>query len=115
MTTDFEERIVDEVIEQMYSDYPSLFDRYGEKGKRKAVEDNYHHMKHLATAYELNNPQMFVDYVRWLQGILQGHGMTAALLRYNFEAIDLRLAVMTQNDRVKTYRNYLSLGIQALQ
>ncbi|MDM5336111.1 hypothetical protein QUF84_02440 [Fictibacillus enclensis] len=38
--------IVNKVVTKMYEDYPDLQNRYGEKGKKKAIEDNYHHMKH---------------------------------------------------------------------
>ncbi|WHY72602.1 hypothetical protein [Fictibacillus enclensis] len=107
--------IVNKVVTKMYEDYPDLQNRYGEKGKKKAIEDNYHHMKHLETAYELKNPVFFSDYASWLNGILEKFGMTADLLIYNFDEIDKILAGMPDDDRVSAYRSYLGEGIKVLK
>lgn len=107
--------IVNTVVEKMYVDYPDLHERYGEKGKKKAIEDNHHHMKHLETAYELNNPAFFTDYAVWLNGILEKFGMTADLLIYNFDEIDKVLSTKTPDDRITAYRSYLEKGMNVLK
>ncbi|MCM3391058.1 hypothetical protein [Cytobacillus oceanisediminis] len=48
------EKIVNHVTEKIYEREPFLLERFGEQGKEKCREDNHHHMKHLETAYELN-------------------------------------------------------------
>ncbi|MCK6255283.1 hypothetical protein LCY76_01310 [Fictibacillus sp. KIGAM418] len=107
--------IVNSVVKKMYEDYPELLDKYGEKGKRKAIEDNHHHMKHLETAYELENPVFFTDYASWLNGILEKFGMSADLLIYNFDEIDKILGDMNPDDRITAYRTYLDEGIKVLR
>lgn len=109
--------IVDRVTEMIYKREPSLLDRFGERGKEKCREDNHHHMKHLQTAYELNNEAFFTDYAIWLDGILTKHGMTSQLLIDNF--IILIDAVEETNDfstqQKQCYTNYLTSAIGVLE
>ncbi|SIT03862.1 hypothetical protein SAMN05421799_110111 [Alicyclobacillus vulcanalis] len=72
------------VVESMYADHPELYDRYGERGREKCLEDNLHHVRHLRTCYELQDARFFVDYARWLDGILRAHGMETEHLLDNF-------------------------------
>jgi hypothetical protein len=67
--------------------YPILEEKYGELGRKKCVEDNYHHFKHLDTAYSLNEEKLFVDYALWLNNILTSRGMKEDHLIDNFEGI----------------------------
>ncbi|SFB21873.1 MULTISPECIES: hypothetical protein [unclassified Bacillus (in: firmicutes)] len=110
--------IVDKVTEMIYEREPSLLERYGERGKEKCREDNHHHMKHLQTAFELDNQTFFTDYAIWLDGILTKHGMTSKLLIDNFNFI---LDVLDENEdsltpqQKQSYTTYLTAAIGVLE
>ncbi|KKI88908.1 hypothetical protein WQ54_28720 [Bacillus sp. SA1-12] len=101
------EEIVIKVTEEIYERNPSLLERFGVKGKEKCLEDNYHHMKHLQTAYELNQSSFFIDYAVWLDGILTKHGMKTQHLIDNFDIIRIVLAkdkgIAEQEERFNVY------------
>jgi hypothetical protein len=104
------------VTEIMYENDPSLLDKYGEKGRRKCIEDNEHHFKHLQTAYDLENGQFFTDYALWLNGILAKYGMTEELLIENFNLIDDLLEREYKDyEATNDFRAYLASAIQSLQ
>ncbi|MGP4081911.1 hypothetical protein ACTWQL_18605 [Pseudalkalibacillus sp. R45] len=109
------ERMIDNVVEQIYRQYPELKERYGEQGIQKCREDNDHHFKHLETAFELKNDQFFVDYALWLNGILQKHEMTAEHLYINFEMIQGVLDVELGIERKEAYENALNKAIVELK
>lgn len=106
--------LIDQVIVQLYEKYPSLYVRFGEKGKKKCREDNEHHFAHLETAYELQNTQFFVDYARWLNGILQKHGMTSEHLYDNFKIIEEVITQDIGTDRKKHYKQSLAHALVEL-
>ncbi|MDP4162779.1 MAG: hypothetical protein Q8906_03640 [Bacillota bacterium] len=81
------DEMVLKITEKIYQNDPSLMQRYGEKGRQKCIEDNYHHFKHLQTAYEMDDEKIFNDYAMWLNGILQKFGMSTELLMENFNLI----------------------------
>ncbi|WP_261134159.1 hypothetical protein [Bacillus sp. Marseille-Q3570] len=112
---DIKERMIVEVVEQIYRKYPELKERYGEQGVQKCREDNDHHFKHLETAFELKNDQFFVDYALWLNGILQNHGMTAEHLYINFELIQKVLDDELGTERKDAYENALNKAIIILK
>ncbi|WP_424237884.1 hypothetical protein [Bhargavaea ginsengi] len=105
--------IVDQVTEKIYELEPALLERFGEQGKAKCREDNHHHMKHLQTAYELNETKVFTDYAVWLNGILTSHGMKTKHLTDNFEIIR-SLLVEDSSEQAECYRLSLSKAIETL-
>lgn len=111
------DRIVNKVTEMIYEREPSLLERFGEKGKEKCREDNHHHMKHLQSAYELNQAAFFTDYAFWLNGILTKHGMKTQHLIDNFELIHTVLRVEKGEDeqQAEAFTLYLSAAIAVLK
>jgi hypothetical protein len=110
------DRMIDEITEGMYEAYPELLDKYGEQGKRKCREDNGHHFRHLETAYQVNNDQIFVDYAIWLNGILVRHGMQPDHLIDNFERIQKVLpGGGLPEELVAAYVRMLDQGIDVLR
>lgn len=110
------EKIVNRVTEKIYELEPSLLERFGEKGKEKCREDNHHHMKHLETAYELDQPAFFIDYAVWLEGILTKHGMKSQHLIDNFEIIQAVLAESKESDeKAGKFHLYLAEAITVLK
>lgn len=108
------DQIVDQVTEKIYEREPALLERFGEQGKAKCREDNHHHMKHLQTAYELNETKVFTDYAIWLNGILTRHGMKTKHLTDNFEVIR-SLLVEDKSEQAESYRLFLSNAVQTLE
>lgn len=110
------DQIVNDVTERIYQKEPSLLERFGEKGKEKCKEDNHHHLKHLKTAYELKNIQIFTDYALWLNGILVKHGMKTQHLVDNFLIIkEVLLRADKENEEAVTvYLSYLDAAVASL-
>jgi hypothetical protein len=98
------------VTDKIYELDPSLHEKYGEKGKKKCLEDNHHHFKHLHTAWELNESKFFTDYAIWLDGILTRHEMTTQHLLDNFDMIGqvLRDHPESGSREIGSYLSYLS-------
>ncbi|MDM5227115.1 hypothetical protein QUF73_12950 [Cytobacillus sp. NJ13] len=110
------EKVVHRVTEAIYEREPSLLDRFGEQGKEKCREDNHHHMKHLETAYELNQSAFFTDYAVWLDGILNKHGMKTRHLIGNFEIIQAVLAEDKDSpEKAERFHLYLAEAIAVLK
>nr|WP_251025901.1 hypothetical protein [Bacillus sp. ISL-47] len=101
----------------IYEREPSLLERFGEKGKEKCGEDNHHHMKHLQSAFELNQSAFFTDYAVWLDGILTKHGMKTQHLIDNFELIQTVLREERGEDEQQAdmFTLYLSEAIAVLK
>ncbi len=59
------EDVVKNAFQILYDDDPVIFEKYGERGKIKTIEDLNFHLSYLSTAAQLNEPQLFLDYVAW--------------------------------------------------
>lgn len=109
-------KLVKLVVEDIYQAYPWLTERFGQNGMERTVEDNYHHLNHLETAYEMEQESFFVDYAKWLESILASRGVGTDLIVDNFDRI-LKWMDQVEFELPKeksTYQSYLKAGIQAL-
>ena len=106
--------MIDEIVEGIYEAYPILEEKYGELGRKKCVEDNYHHFKHLDTAYSLNEEKLFIDYALWLNNILTSRGMKEDHLIDNFERI-INVLHTEQTEEAEKYKMYLESAVVTLK
>lgn len=55
MNEDTKEQIVEEIVHQIYEAYPWLVEKFGDNGRKRTAEDNYHHLDHLEIAFQMND------------------------------------------------------------
>ena len=79
------------IVDRQYSLRPELWERYGERGREKCIEDMGHHLGHLAAAILASSPNLFVGYIRWAGSVMAFAGIrpedvreSLALLRDGF-------------------------------
>ncbi len=63
--------------------------RYGPRGRAFSAEDGSYHLRYLQEALASEMPILFVDYARWLRGVLVSRGMCTLHLMLHFERIAL--------------------------
>ncbi len=61
-------------VDEEYHD-PFWWDRFGERGRRFALEDGMHHFSYVAEAVAAESPALLVKYARWLRSVLVSRGM----------------------------------------
>jgi hypothetical protein len=78
------EDLAESVVAEMYAASPFWDERYGERGRRFAREDNLHHVRYLSHALRSGSPAPLLRYTRWLQSILTTRGMCSRHIADNF-------------------------------
>ncbi|MCD5325214.1 MULTISPECIES: hypothetical protein [Pontibacillus] len=109
------EHIVDQIVNEIYEAYPFLWERFGENGRKRTKEDNYHHLDHLSTTYEMGEEQFFMDYTKWLQTVLTSRDVGTELIIDNYERLYRHLEGLEDHDEQKAYQSYLKNGIEFLR
>lgn len=87
MKNDVKNKIASETAKSIYAAYPTLWERFGERGFEHTEKDNHHHLDHLETAYSLKDEQVFIDYTLWLETVLTSRNVETALIIDNFERL----------------------------
>ncbi|SDO34421.1 hypothetical protein [Alkalicoccus daliensis] len=108
------EEIISQVTEKIYAADPALMEKYGEKGVERCREDNEHHLNQLSAAFTIRDANMFIDYAKWLNEILQRYGMKTKHLTDNFRYIQEALAA-EESEKSETWRYYLQRAIESLE
>jgi hypothetical protein len=112
--TQREDELLDNIVEDIFDAYPSLYERYGENGKIRTREDNQHHLNYLHTAYEANDMQLFNDYTLWLYELLSARGMNEKIIIDNYERLIPLLEIYVDKKRYVFFKACLEEGIQVL-
>ncbi|MBO7747612.1 hypothetical protein I8J29_25825 [Paenibacillus sp. MWE-103] len=110
------DRLIDRVVERIYAREPELLAKYGERGRVKCREDNHHHMRHLETAFRMQDSRIFTDYAVWLNGILLAHGLETRHLIEAFRLIEesLPLAEAVTEPEIDGFRRDLQAAVERL-
>lgn len=66
------------LVERQFALSPQLAERYGAAGRIKCLEDANFHLSFLAEAVDLGHPEMFADYIAWVQVMLAARGIPPA-------------------------------------
>lgn len=86
--------------ESIYSAYPELWERFGERGFVHTEKDNLHHLDHLETAFSIRDKKIFTDYTLWLETVLTSRNVETALIIDNFERlIDMFPAYLEEDEK----------------
>ncbi|MYL55413.1 hypothetical protein GLW08_19040 [Pontibacillus yanchengensis] len=115
MKTIEKEKIVHEVVEGIYNAYPFLWEKFGQNGRERTTEDNYHHLNHLETTYQLNDFTFFLDYTEWLERVLTSRNVGTELIIDNYQRLHSSAKELEDEDERCAYQHYLSRAIQHLQ
>ena len=115
MKASTKEEIVNQVVEEIYNAYPNLWEKFGENGHKRTIEDNFHHLNHLETACELDDEKYFTDYTKWLESVLTSRNVGTHLIIDNFERLIEAIPGKVEKDDEKKYLHFLKKGIAVLK
>lgn len=88
--------------------------RFGERGRRFATEDQYHHLRYLIVALRIGALGTVAWYARWLQTALTSRGMCSRHVQENFAR--LGEAIVSEGiEEPDPALAYLRAGEEALQ
>ncbi|HEX4683348.1 MAG TPA: hypothetical protein VH277_11590, partial [Gemmatimonadaceae bacterium] len=81
------EQIARAVTAAIYIDFPDLIEKHGERGRAKCLQDMHYNIEHLIPAVDLQQPELFAQYVRWLDGMLRARGVATRDVRRCLELL----------------------------
>ena len=76
------QHLADAVTNRFFGERAERFEKYGERGRDKTLQDMRYNVEHLVPAVEMADARMFTVYVEWLDGLLRARNVpTSDLLR----------------------------------
>jgi hypothetical protein len=75
------ESIARSVTTRLYAEYPDLIEKHGERGRVKTLQDMHYNIEHLIPAVDLEQPELFATYVRWLNDMLNARNVATRDVR----------------------------------
>ncbi|REJ10075.1 hypothetical protein [Halobacillus trueperi] len=110
-------RLVHLVADEIYEAYPYLWEKFGQNGRDRTEEDNFHHLDHLQAAYEMDSIDFFMDYTKWLNTVLTSRNVPTSLIIDNYERLVRLLKDMDLVDEKEKqcYIKYLQAALQHLE
>ena len=65
-------QIASQVVDLQYQKQPNVWEKYGEEGKKMSIRDVAYHLPFLAEAIDLNNKNIFTNYIIWVKKLFHG-------------------------------------------
>jgi hypothetical protein len=108
------EELAGAITAALYGERPGLLERYGERGRRKCLEDMRYNLEHLAPAVALGDPSLFARYVVWLRELLQAHGVPARDVRRSLELTGDVVRARLEAEEAAAVERAVGAGLQEL-
>jgi len=109
------ESIARAVTKRMFDEYPDILEKHGERGRQKCLQDMHYNIEHLIPAVDLEKPEMFADYARWLDTMLASRGVCARDVRRCFEMVADEARDRYDGDVAKVIDTIIRAGVDAVE
>jgi methanogenic corrinoid protein MtbC1 len=106
--------LAQEVFDQQYKTQPELWERYGERGYQKCVEDTQAHLAYLAEAVTNDDVALFVDYIRWAGETLQAFNVPRDDFAANLQATLIVLQARFSSEEIILISQFIDAGLAIL-
>lgn len=103
------------ITDQLYAEMPGLLERYGAEGRARCLEDLGFNLDHLAPAVELEAPEMFARYVRWLVELLEARGVGREEVARSLRLTDRLVAARFTADEAEAVSVCVRAGLAAVE
>lgn len=108
------EALARDVTEAFFRESPALLEHYGERGWQKCLQDMRHNWEHLAPAVELEAPEMFAEYARWVDGVLRSRNVPTGQLARCLELMEEAAAAALAEEEAAPVARCVRAGLVAL-
>jgi len=105
--------VAEAVTEEFFRRHPDWLARYGERGRRLAIEDAKYHLDFLAGAIESGSVASFEDYARWSSRMLAARGIAPQFVAENFRQLGESLNRILSEDSAEMISSYIQAGSAA--
>lgn len=112
---DHREAIARAVTERLFREMPGLWDKYGQRGWDKCLQDMRHTVDHLAPAVEMESPAMFARYAEWCDSVLRARNVPTDELVRCLELMRDDAAARMPAEQAAVAAASLSAGLNALR
>jgi methanogenic corrinoid protein MtbC1 len=109
----------DEAVEfaliRLYTRFPDMLRRFGERGRLACKEDLRFHLSFLDGALAVGEARMLTDYVRWLASVLESRSIPKASLEASLTALAEFFVQNLPIDQARPVQDLLQASRAALQ
>jgi hypothetical protein len=109
-----EQSLAREITAALYRDMPELMEKHGDRGRAKCLQDMHYNLEHLAPAVEMEAPEMFATYARWLDGLLRARNVSAVEVVRCLELTERQISETFPPDEADAVAPCIRAGLGAL-
>jgi hypothetical protein len=106
-----QQEIAEKVVDRQYSLYPAFWKPYGSQGRRLSIRDAGYHLPFLSESIAAGNPNIFIEYVRWVKKLFRGLNFPDQVMIATLESTQAVLETYLPADQMQIVSEYLKAGI----
>lgn len=107
--------IVSKIVEKQYSLAPEFWEKFGEEGKKKSLQDAAYHLSFLSEAIQLGDTDIFTEYIGWVKLLFREINLPDGVIVNTLKITDEVLRDYLHDDLYKTASLYIEYGLKEVQ
>lgn len=102
------------VVEKQFQQNPEYWDRYGDAGFDRCIQDTEHHLAYLAEAIGLSSVRLWLDYVQWATILLKSFRVDEDDFAANLSATRVVLQMRLLPEAMAIVTGFIDEGIDQI-
>ncbi len=110
----FQQEIAEKVVDRQYSLNPGFWKPYRSPGRRLSVRDAGYHLPFLNESISANDPNVFIEYVRWVKKLFRGLHFPDQVMIATLECTQAVLETYLPPEQMLIVSGYIGAGISEM-
>lgn len=107
----YQQEIAEKIVDSQYSQCPAFWKPYGSAGRRLSIRDAGYHLPFLNESVSAGNPNIFIEYVRWVKKLFRGLNFPDTVMIATLECTEAVLETYLSPDQMQVVSKYIRAGI----
>jgi methanogenic corrinoid protein MtbC1 len=112
---DNKENLAKRVVEKQYKLYPEYWGKFGKDSKQTGVRDAGFHLNFLTEAINMDDEEIFDDYVKWAKLLFREHNISEETLATSLNIVKEELENLLPTDLFDAISSYIHSGLQKVE
>lgn len=102
------------IADELYRRRPDLLEKYGSVGRKRCLEDMHFNVEHLAPAVALEDPEMFIRYILWVDDLLRARNVPSDDLILSLQIMREQVLDWFPDSEAAAIEPFLTAAVTAL-
>ncbi len=108
-------KLAKQVIEKQHKLYPKYWKKFGKESEQAGVRDAGFHLDYFIEAINMNDEEIFTDYVKWAKLLFKEHNISEEVLINSLKIINEEVKNLLSSNLYDAISTYIQSGLNKVE